>query len=88
MKVLSDFEFSNSWQVVELELKQGVKYEILQNLGSFTPGEMVIFLGYEDIDNHYGNFVFQKIDGEIVEFHGDYCSTNHSSYLKIQNALV
>jgi hypothetical protein len=88
MKNFSNFEFSNSWQVTELNLKQGERYKILLDLASISAGEIAIFLGFEDIDNHHGNFVFQKLSGQIVEISGDYSGRDHSSYLKIKNALV
>ncbi|HMU66802.1 MAG TPA: hypothetical protein PKE57_06645 [Cellvibrionaceae bacterium] len=87
MKNVYDYVFSQSWQTQELQLQQGVQYPIFTELGPFKPGEMAIFLGFEDIDNHYGKFVFKKHDGEIVEFPGDYSGPTHTSFLQIKCAL-
>lgn len=88
MKNVYDYVFSHSWQPQKLQLQQGAQYHVFTELGPFKPGEMAIFLGFEDIDNHYGKFVFKKPDGEIVEFPGDYSGPTHSSFLKIKCAFT
>lgn len=37
-------------------------------------GEVVTFLGLDDIDNHYGELVFVRADGSEIRFGGDYSS--------------
>jgi hypothetical protein len=48
------------------------RYRVKKALGGLSPGDVVTFAGFDDIDNHYGEYVFVKANGERVAIGGDY----------------
>ncbi len=82
MQKITDYVFSNSWQVKELKLKQGLLCRFVQPLKNIPRGAVMQFVGFEDVDNHFGRFVFMNKAGEIVELPGDFSGRNSLSELK------
>ncbi len=58
----------------------GRRYRVLETLQQLTKGDVVTFVGYDDIDNHYGKYDFQTSEGRAVSVSGDF-STLRSSPL-------
>ena len=87
MKNISDYDFYDSWQPVELDLKPGLDYDVLMDLCELKKGTKVQFSGFCDIDNHYGVFVFTDMNGELLEVRGDFCTSKHNSFINLRAAL-
>jgi hypothetical protein len=87
MKKISDYIFCDSWQLAELNLRQGAEYFIAQDLCELKRGMSVRFLGFDDVDNHYGVFVFADSEGVLLEVRGDFSSPNHGRTLDLKQVL-
>jgi len=88
MKKISDYNFSPSWQLGELGMKPGDAYRVLTDLRDLKKGELVEFIGFDDVDNHYGIFVFTDSEDNILEVGGDFSGLNHSLFLDLKLALA
>jgi len=87
MKKISDYNFSDSWTVKELNLKPNPEYLVLENVGDLKKDQLVKFVGFDDVDNHYGIFVFVDADGKVLEVSGDFSGATHSSMVNLKRAL-
>jgi len=87
MKKISDYIFSNSWQLEKLDLIQGSDYLILNDVGDLRKDQIVKFSGFDDVDNHYGIFVFIDPAGKILEVKGDFSGPEHHSFKELQSAI-
>lgn len=87
MKQLSDYIFYNSWQLNELNLKQGSDYLILVDLGDLRKGQVVKFAGFDDVDNHYGIFVFMDSTGAVLEVKGDFSASESDKLIELKRAI-
>jgi hypothetical protein len=87
MKKISDYVFFDSWQIKELNLKPGNEYFIANDICDLKKRTIVKFVGFDDIDNHYGIFVFTDPDGAFLEVWGDFSSPNHGRTLELKKAL-
>jgi hypothetical protein len=88
MKNISDYTFYyNSWQLKELNLKQEAEYFIENDLCDLKKGMTVKFIGFDDVDNHYGIFVFADSDGNLLEVRGDFSSPTHGKFLELKQTL-
>lgn len=88
MKNISDYIFYDSWQLKELNLKQGNAYIVLSDLGDLKTGKIVKFIGFDDIDNHYGKFVFTDSKGQVIEVCGDFSSLTSGCLLDLKQVLI
>lgn len=86
-KKFDKYTFYDSWQLDELNMKPDDAYLVLQDVGELKQGERVIFLGFDDVDNHYGIFVFMDAERRILEVPGDYSGPNHSHMTDLKRAL-
>lgn len=87
MKKLSDYIFYNSWQLRELNIKPNEEFVVLVDVGDMKKGDAVKFVGFDDVDNHYGIFVFVDSKGEVLEVSGDCSGPNHSCLADLKVAL-
>lgn len=87
MKKMADYIFFDSWQTNELSIKPNVEYLVLNDLGDLRKGELVKFIGFDDVDNHFGIFVFLNSEGGILEVSGDFSGSNHSCMKDLKLAL-
>ena len=56
----------------------GQRYRVLQSIGELREGMVVRFIGFEDIDNHYGVYEFAGPDGSKLAVGGDYSTPRNS----------
>jgi uncharacterized protein YqcC (DUF446 family) len=54
------------------------RYRVLQAIGDLEKGAIVRFSGFDDIDNHYGRYVFVDSGGNEVAVHGDFSTPKTS----------
>jgi hypothetical protein len=87
MKKISDYIFSPSWQLGRLKIAPNQKYAVLVDLGDLNKGDLVTFVGYDDVDNHCGIFVFTDSAGQVLEVSGDCAGPNHQCLLDLERAL-
>lgn len=88
MKKVSDYIFYDSWQLRELGLTPNEEYKVLLDVGDLKKGAAVKFIGFDDVDNHYGIFVFTDAEGKILEVSGDCSGPNHSCIAGLKIALA
>jgi hypothetical protein len=82
---ISDYIFDDSWRASRLNLTPNEEYIVLKDLDNLKKGELVKFIGYDDVDNHFGIFVFTDSSGKILEIRGDF--SGYSSLTKLENAF-
>ena len=87
MKKISDYIFYDSWQLKELNLRQGNEYVVANNICELKKGKRVRFAGFDDVDNHYGVFVFTDSEGVILEVSGDFSSPMHGHFIALKQVL-
>jgi hypothetical protein len=87
MKKITDYIFYDSWQPNELHMKPNEEYFVRMDLGDLKKGDFVKFVGFDDVDNHYGIFVFLDSTGKVLEVSGDYSGPNHSCMKNLKLAL-
>lgn len=87
MKKISDYIFYASWQLSELNIRPNAEYAVLADVGDLKNGSVVRFVGFDDVDNHYGRFVFIDINGNVLEVSGDCAGPNHWCLTKLKIAL-
>jgi hypothetical protein len=56
------------------QLQRGRRYRVLQPIRQLSAGEVVTYQGFDDVDNHYGRYLFAGPDGRELVVDGD-CST-------------
>lgn len=88
MKKPSDYNFCNSWVLREVNLTPNEDYLVLMDLDDLKQGERVKFVGFDDVDNHYGIFVFLDADARVLEVSGDCAGANHSCVQNVKRALA
>jgi hypothetical protein len=84
---MSEYIFYNSWQLNELRMNPSEEYVVLMDLGDLKKGELVKFVGFDDIDNHFGIFVFTNEKNQILEVSGDFSGPDHPCLRKLKAAL-
>ena len=87
MKKLTDFIFYASWQVKEMGLKVGAWYLAANDLSELKAGDIVKFEGFEDVDNHYGRFVFTDKSGNVRVVDGDFSSQERHKFKLLKDTL-
>ena len=87
MRKISDYIFCDSWQLNGMNLSPNEEYVVRMDIGDLKEGELVKFIGFDDVDNHYGIFVFQNSKDEVLEVSGDCSGQNHSCITDLKNAL-
>ena len=88
MKKLSDYIFSPGWENSKGTLRSNEQYVVLKDVGQLKQGEQVKFIGYDDVDNHYGIFVFVDANDNILEVNGDFCGLAHFKELEASLARL
>ncbi len=58
-------------------IKPGSRYKVIQGIGELVFGTFVTFKYFDDVDNHYGRYIFATDDGQEVAVSGDF-SSSHS----------
>lgn len=58
------------------DLKPGTRYRVLESYEGLIKGTTVTFLGFNDIDNHYGELEFEHA-GKPIKLGGDYSNRYH-----------
>jgi hypothetical protein len=86
MKALSDYTFYDAWQLRDLPIRPLDTYRVLADVGQLKQGQVVKFVGFDDVDNHYGVFVFTDADGNVLEVSGDF--SGPSSLTELRAALA
>lgn len=81
MKKLSDYNFS-TYGGNKRGLQWNEQYVVLKDIGQLKQGEQVKFIGYDDVDNHYGIFVFVDENDNILEVNGDFCGADSTKELE------
>lgn len=87
MKNLTDYIFYESWQLQALNIAPGEAYAVLADVGDLKKGTIVKFAGFQDVDNHYGIFVFTGADGKVLEVAGDCAGADHPCLRDLKAAL-
>lgn len=87
-KKVTDYTFYNSWQLKDLDLTQGSDYLVLNNIDDLRKDQIVKYAGFDDIDNHYGIFVFIDSEGKILEVKGDFSGPEHSKFKELRLAIA
>lgn len=87
MRKLIDYTFHDSWQLKELSLQKGSEYLVLKDLCDLRRRQKVTFLGFSDVDNHFGIFVFTDSLGAILRVSGDFSSSGHSRFNELRSAV-
>lgn len=86
MKALSDYIFSPPGSREHQKPRPNERYRVLAELDDLREGQVVTFVGYADVDNHDGIFVFTDAQQGILEVRGDFCAAGSTAALK--NALI
>lgn len=60
------------------QLVAGKRYRVRETIGQLERGTIVKFVGFDDIDNHWGCYDFVTMDGKPVGVSGDYSSLRGS----------
>jgi len=84
---ISDYRFYDSWVLDELNIRPDEEFLVAEDIGDLKRGQRVTFLGFDDVDNHYGIFVFVDPHGEVLEVAGDFSGPKHSSMTNLKLAL-
>jgi hypothetical protein len=87
LRKLAGYRFHDSWQPSELCLNPGKKYHVRMNVGDLKTGQRVTFAGFDDVDNHFGIFVFLNAAGEVLEVSGDCSGREHTCLRELRAAL-
>ncbi|HBF50358.1 MAG TPA: hypothetical protein DDX04_08295 [Massilia sp.] len=87
MKKISDYRFHDSWVLDELDIRPDEEFLVAKDIGDLKEGQRVTFLGFDDVDNHYGIFVFVDPDGKVLEVAGDFSGPRHSSMTNLKLSL-
>jgi hypothetical protein len=87
MKKLSDYIFGSAWQPGNLGMKPYEEFVVLFDLGDLKKGAVVKFIGFDDVDNHYGIFVFVDQKDKVLEVSGDCSGPNNSCLRDLRIAL-
>ena len=77
----------DSWQEKALKIKAGDRFTVRQAIGELTVGDDIIYVGFSDIDNHYGIWVFKNKNNEPFEIPGDFCHVQESFITQFYTAL-
>lgn len=88
MRKISDYIFTDSWQLTDLPLKSYEDYVVLADVGDLKKGDVVKFVGFSDVDNHYGIFIFTNANNAVLEVPGDFSSPNGSALTTLTSALA
>lgn len=87
MKKLSDYNFCSNWQPNRLNINENEQYVPLMDLDDLRKGHAVKFVGFDDVDNHFGIFIFTDAENNVLEATGDFFSPNSSTLKNLQRAL-
>ncbi len=68
-------------------LVPGSRYRVIGKLRGFARGEVVRFEGFDDIDNHYGEYIFVTDGGRSVTIGGDYSTPERSPLAEVYRVL-
>ena len=82
---LSDYIFDSGWEFKHVNLRSYKEYLLLVDIGDLKKDDLVKFIGYADVDNHYGIFVFTDSAGGVLEVSGDF--SHHAASEELRHAL-
>jgi hypothetical protein len=85
MKKISDYNFVYPWKSSRLNLTSNEEYIVLKDIDDLKKGDLVKFIGYDAVDNHFGIFVFTDSNGRVLEVRGDF--SVDSSWTELENAF-
>ena len=80
------YTFYDSWQPNALGLVPNEQYRVLADLGPLQQGAVVTYAGFDDVDNHFGIFVFVDAQDEVLEVRGDFSGS--ASVAEVKMALA
>ena len=69
-------------------LVPGRVYRVLSAVDELIPGELVRFVRFDDLDNHYGRACFETLDAEPRQVRGDYSDPRHGPLAEAHRVLV
>lgn len=88
MKKISDYIYYNySWQQEQIGIKPNEQFTVVKDVGDLKQGDLVTFVGYDDVDNHYGIFVFTNAKNEVLEVSGDFSCRQGAGLTGLKEAL-
>ena len=88
MRAISDYNFGNSWVLAAMGLRPEAECAVTADVGDLRAGSVVRFLGFDDVDNHHGIFVFSDDSGRgLLEVSGDFSSDAHSAFRALKASL-
>jgi hypothetical protein len=90
-RVLADvLAAAERWQhTVTLDrLVPGDRYRVKEDIKDLRRGMTVRFVGFHDIDNHYGEYVFEGEDGAVLKVGGDFCEPRRRILAETHRYLV
>ena len=76
------------WTLGELAIRTGQQYVARTDLGDLKQGDVVQFVGFDDVDNHYGIFLFTDATGNLLEVAGDFAGPNHPRFKELEMGLA
>jgi hypothetical protein len=85
MKKITDYNLGDSWHLRQLSMKPNEEFIVLTDVDDLKKDDQVKFIGFDDVDNHYGIFVFLNAQGEVLEVRGDFSGSE--SLHKVERAL-
>ena len=85
MKKRDHHTFYDSWQLRELQIEPGQQFVAQIDLDDLKKGTVLTFTGFDDVDNHFGIFVFTDADNNVLEVRGDF--SGPASLQKLKMAL-
>ena len=88
VKKLSDYNFSPHWRPDTFGLDPEETYLVLTDLRDLKKGALVKFVGFDDVDNHYGIFVFTDSQNRILEVSGDVFGGGGQFIEKLKRAIT
>ena len=88
MRTTSDYNFCNSWVLATLGLRPQAEFAVTADVGDLRAGSVVRFLGFDDVDNHHGIFVFSDDSGRgLLEVSDDFSSETHPAFQALKASL-
>jgi hypothetical protein len=87
VKSITDYTYCDSWHLKHLGFKPGDQFAVATDIGELKAGDLVRLVGFDDVDNHFGIFVFTKSTNEVLEVRGDFSSPDGSSLSGLKKAL-
>jgi hypothetical protein len=88
MRKITDYTYYKSRQAEELGIKANDRLSVLHDIGELKKGDVVTYIGFDDVDNHFGVFVFTNQKDEVVVVSGDFSSYTGPFMDELKAALL